>query len=359
MASEPRLKDFATDPDLLLHRVDLERGELVFARVNRDTYQESAFLDARMAPVHGDKLRIPLAALLTLGSHASAHPAFIFHTSFCCSTLLARSLQRPGLSHVLREPWAFSQMCKVKKVLSTAGRWETEGHALLDLVLALLCKTYGANERIIIKPANLANEIAADTLSLRPEAKALLLYSRLDDFLISSLRMDAETRGKLAGFAAAAAGFSGYFEHFPELASQAWTPLQSAVILWHAQLLHFRNLIAVHGTRLRALDAAALLAAPQPILVEAARFLGFGTEAETLADCVDGPLWKRHSKHGDTGYDPVAREDEFRALSRQHADDLAASRRWAEPLLDRMPPLPLTGTGIGDTTPPNSKVKGA
>ena len=124
MAPEPRLEDFATDPDLLLHRVDLERQEMVFAQVSRDTYLESAFLDARMAPVRGGKLRIPLAPLLSDPLPATASLAFIFHTSFCCSTLLARSLQQPGTSHVLREPWAFSQMCKVKQVLTAAGRWE-------------------------------------------------------------------------------------------------------------------------------------------------------------------------------------------------------------------------------------------
>jgi hypothetical protein len=354
VAPEPRLEDFATDPDLLVHRVDLERQELVFAQVSRDTYRESAFLDARMVPVRGDKLRIPLTALLTArdggGSQTAIPPGFIFHTSFCCSTLLARSLQRPGTSHVLREPWAFSQMCKVKQALTATGRWETEGHALLDLVLRLLSKTYDAGERPVIKPANLANEIAADALSLRPEARAVLLYSQLDDFLVSSLKMDAETRSKLSRFAATAAGFSGYFERFPGLDATAWTPLQSAVVLWHAQLLHLGHLTSTHGARLRTLDAAALLEEPRATLVDVARFLGFDAKAEMLADCVEGPVWKQHSKHGGAGYDPAARQDEFRALHRRHADDIAACLRWAEPMFEHSPPLPFPGTGISDTT---------
>jgi hypothetical protein len=53
--------------------------------------------------------------------------------------------------------------------------------------LRLLERPFEANEAVIVKPTNFANRIAETALLLRPQSKAILLYSDVESFSQSLL----------------------------------------------------------------------------------------------------------------------------------------------------------------------------
>lgn len=82
--------------------VHVPRGEIGFLNLDEDLITGSAFLDNRMAapwqtPIWYAARNLPTTVL-------KATPALLFHTSFCCSTLLARLLQTTPQVVSLREP---------------------------------------------------------------------------------------------------------------------------------------------------------------------------------------------------------------------------------------------------------------
>ena len=341
--------DIARNPAWHLYDMDIKRGELHFLEVTPETFERSAFLDTRIG-FTGDRLHgFPAEAVAAALAHAraGARPAtvnYLFHSSFCCSSLLARSLHRAGRTLVLREPLILRRLADLKREPGMAADfWPRQGQALLDMSLTLLAKTWTDSESVLIKPTNLANSLAAELLAARPTARALFLYSDLETFLISNLKKPDVTKQKMPLLARIFSRETGYAGLFPELQLDQLDHLQSVVIVWHTQLLLFGRLLQTYLQRLASLDSAALLAEPETMLTAAARFFGEALTAREVRDIVAGPVWHTHAKDPRATYDRQLREQESRELARRYCDELAGALRWAEPLLQRYPvslPLP-------------------
>src|SRR5688572_198329 len=114
-------------------------------------------------------------------------PRYVFHHAFCCSTLLARSLGPPGTVFVYREPAALTELAIID--LSDRGFVRTEGGdalfaALADLHCRVECES---SELPVIKACDAVNGIIEPLMAARPAARAVLLYSDLEPFVMSCL----------------------------------------------------------------------------------------------------------------------------------------------------------------------------
>jgi len=342
MALEITAEELTRNPAWHLHDLDMQRGEMRFLEVTPETFSISAFLDNRIAytgdQVHGFPLDAIAAAL-------QRHPppprriAYLFHTSFCCSSLLARSLQREGRMLVLREPWVLRRLGDLKRgVLARQQTWYPQGPALVDMALQLLAKTWGESEAVLIKPTNVANDLADDLLTLRPDAHGLLLYSDLESFLVSNLKKTDETQQKLPLLVQLFDQDTSYAERLGIKLSGLDFP-QSVVVVWHAQRMQWQALLAsAAGPRLRTLDSGVMLAHPAETLGAAAAFLGRTLTAAEAVDVVAGPAWNTHAKDPFSAYDSRRRDAENRDIAERHRHEIATALRWAEPLLARRPP---------------------
>ena len=117
-------------------------------------------------------------------------PRFIFHSAYCCSTMLARAFDLPGAAMGYKEP----------QILNDAvGLRLREGDprqvaAALDAALWLLARPPARGEVAVIKPSNVVNPLIPAILALRPESRALLLHAPLEAFLGSVARKEIEGR---------------------------------------------------------------------------------------------------------------------------------------------------------------------
>lgn len=81
----------------------------------------------------------------------------------------------------LKEPAALNDLAMAKR----GGIGDARLRGLLDALLALYARPFAAGETTVIKPSNVANCLIESCLCLRPQARAILMYSRLSTFLRS------------------------------------------------------------------------------------------------------------------------------------------------------------------------------
>ncbi len=334
---------YAGDANWLPCAYDRAADALVFAELPRERRRALVFLDPRFiaeAPRSPPIAAAELAADLPTGGGTPLH--FIFHTGFCCSTLLARALDVPGVSMGVREPSVLVELANV-----WAERAQTEASVrALDVAMALLSRSATAGERQIIKPSNSANHIAAAMLDLRPDAKAILLYCDLGEFL------RAIARRKLSGRVFVRQLFRQFGPTIPlstrfsvaDLLTQ--TDIQMAAHVWLMQMAYFEAMAEKFGpARVRTLSSRTLLARKAEALQRVGAFLGLEAAKTTWAAIAAGDVFVRHAKEKGLAYDAAARDAALSEAGAHYADEIEDAERWGRALAAQAR-APL---GLGDT----------
>jgi hypothetical protein len=318
----------ASDADWLPHRIDTAQGVIHFVRLAREDHRRMAFLTEEYIG------QAPARAAAPIGDVAAAAPPaggtrchFIFHSAFCCSTLVARALDVEGRVMGLKEPVALQDLANA--ALGPGDPARLRPH--LALALALLARPFAPGEAVVIKPTDIVTPLAAEMLAARPEARALLLYSPLPDFLRSVAKKGlfgrVWARRSLAFHGRRPAFDPGYSEQ------DRWlhTDLQVAALGWLHQQARFARLVREQPAgRVATLDSVTLLARRQEMLAAVDRLFGLGLPSATVAAIADGPVFARDSKSHDKAFDASAREREHAAAAQAHGDEIAMVVKWAE-----------------------------
>lgn len=315
----------ARDPSWLPHRYDPDHDAVHFRATPRLVHRAATFLTDDYLPA-GDPPVVLRRADVTAAGAARAPIHFIFHSAFCCSTLLARAFDIEGVAMGLKEPL----------ILNDLVGWAHRGGApanvarVLDDSLALLARPFAPGEAVIIKPSNVANAMAPAMLAMRPEAKALLLHAPLRDYLNSIARKGMDGRlwardllVKLLKDRLIDLGFAAeeYLRH---------TDLQAAAVGWLAQHALFARLAAQHGpARVRTLGSDAVIARPGDVIAALARLYDLPLDAAAIDAVVTGPAFTRHSKHG-AAFGGAERVAEQRDAAAVHGDEIEKVAVWAE-----------------------------
>ncbi|MGH8320943.1 MAG: hypothetical protein ACRESI_03205 [Gammaproteobacteria bacterium] len=328
------------NPDFMLYRVDIDRAELHFLEVTEDTYRRSTYLDNRIQHTKERLISLPIDEIIKAFEQMPERNGsiqFLFHISFCCSTLLTRALQLPGRTLVLREPWVLFQMSSIKTRMLSTGEWNTQGPALTDLMLSLLNKTYAPDEHIVVKPTNLANNLIEDLLTTLPDSRGILLYTSLREFIISNLKKPDETKQRIPWLASEAAALVDYRDSFPDIIPAQLPHLHAAVVFWHAQLLHFLRLLANWPERLRTLQSGVLLEEPASVLRSTSNWLKLQLPEDHINTVIHGDIWRSHAKDPRYKYGVKFREQENMEIIDRHSAAIEDALTWAAPLLASRP----------------------
>jgi hypothetical protein len=318
------VRDVALDPEWLPHAFERGGLDLISVFVPRSARADLLFLSDGHLRGEFRKVAVPAAAMASEAAAAGEAPLhFIFHTSFCCSTLLAKALEVPGVSEILMEPNVLVDIAE------RPIQGDPEGNAELRLALRLLERPLEPGEKLIVKPSNFANRVLEPALALRPESRAVLLYSDAGTFLRSIVKRGLRGRinarklyRNLAAWTSLRFGFSDD-ETFEQ------TDLQIAALAWLMQMAHFQSAAARLGPgRVMFVDAADLLAGPATTLQAAQAFFGLGLDERQLARIVDGPVFSTHSKSSQTDYSASDRTRDHEALLRAHGEELDMVLQW-------------------------------
>ena len=329
-----KIGDLFASPDHYLHA--FEGDHAVFLDMDRAAYQRSIFVDGRIQPASKRMLRVPVAPLIALSEQRRTEapdPGWIFHVAHCGSTLLARALDRPGLSLSIREPTPLRQLG-----VEAAGEGPVgaDWPARLRLTRDLLGRRYAGDEAVVVKANVPVNAILPELTEGRSGVRAVALYFPLQSYLAAVLRSPNHRRwvdsvtGEMSGVIG------------PELAGQARpTTAQRAAALWLVQMRAFdRLLTGCPGTF--SLDADTLFDTPRESVSAAADLFGAPFEQEALDAIVQGPLFARYSKNPEVAFTNADRTARRAGILDSIADDLREarllieSRLAAAPLPDRL-----------------------
>jgi len=322
----PALHDLISDGRWLAHRYDEAQDAIQFRFVPREVQQGITFLtDFEI----GDA---PLAVFSRVDCLAEVRkrslptPPMIFHSAYCCSTLLARAFDIPGVSFGLKEPQILNDVVG----LQLRRGDPRQVAAAADIALLLLARPLAAGEVNLIKPSNLLNPLIPLIMAMRPDLRALFLHAPLETFLGSIARKDIEGRAwvrdlmwKLIGLGQMPRfGFSD-----EDLYRQ--TDLQAGAVSWLAQQALFAE-AAQRQPGTRTLDSETLVARPVECLSALGGLLDLDLDAAAVAN---GPAFRTHSKDR-SAYSGEERDQEQHRGKALHAREIEIVLTWAEQLAE-------------------------
>lgn len=313
------------DPDWWPHRYDPARDQIHFIPANRNDHRSAVFLtDEYLKGARSPRAIDRSLAVSGNKNHAPIH--FIFHSGYCCSTLLARAFDIPGVSMGFKEPVILNDIVGMR---ARNGGDESIEDILSD-TLALLAHPFEDGETLIVKPSCLINVIAQDMLSSRPQSKALLLHAPLQDFLGSIARkglwgrlwvrelMSKQLRDGMINL-----GLEG--DDYLRL-----TDLQAAAVSWLTQQSLFASMLeTLPNERLISLDSSTLMASPEANMQRLCQHFGLSVDSEDLKTIVTGPVFMSHSKTK-TQFDSRARDADREAGLKLHAEEIEKVSTWAK-----------------------------
>jgi hypothetical protein len=309
-------------PEWLAHRYDWTHDLIHFRSVDRATRNSIPFLTDEELGGAGQPQVVARAdtAALQLGGGPLC---FIFHSAYCCSTLLANAYDRPGTVFSLKEP----------VILNDLVGWRHRGAEpqrlgkVMEEALALLARPWMAGEIGVVKPSNLVNGLAPAMLAVRPEARALLLYAPLRIYLGSiaskglwGRRWVRELLSKQLKEGLALPGFTAE-DYFLQ------TDLQVAAMGWLAQHGLYQQLAARFGDRVRSLDSEVLLADPARALDALDRHFAICSSDKDRA-AVIARVFSRNAKSGEA-FSASDRKADQAAAAAAHDDEIAKVHDWA------------------------------
>ena len=309
-------------PQWLAHRYDPAHDSVHLIDVPRAVRAEVPFLiDAHLASAGSPVVARRAEVLAQCGTPAPVH--FIFHSAYCCSTLLANAYDRPGTSFSLKEP----------AILNDLVGWRHRGADADQLAarmcdsVTLLARPFAPGEVAVIKPSNVVSGLIEALLRVAPQAKALLLYAPLEVYLASIANKGLWGRRWVRDLY-----LKLHRDGLTDLGIDAdemfmLTDLQVAAAGWLAQHRLFGRIAGAAPQRIRTLDSEALTARPLDYVAALDRHFGIATDEGSRAAMITR-VFGTHAKFG-TAFSPEERIRAREAAVRAHQDEVEKVHGWA------------------------------
>ncbi|UUR07454.1 hypothetical protein [Sphingomonas glaciei] len=309
-------------PEWLAHRYDPTHDAVHFRSIDRATRARVPFLiDDELGGPGQPRVvaRSDTAGLQSFGGRLN----FIFHSAYCCSTLLANAYNRPGSSFSLKEP----------TILNDLVGWRLRGAEpaqlaeVLGQALALLARPWRAGEVGVIKPSNVVNGLAPAMLGARPDARAVLLYAPLEHFIGSIANKGLWGRRWVRDLLAKQLRENLILPGFTAEEYFLLTDLQAAAAGWLAQHRLYDQIAQRFGDRVRTLNSETLLADPRRAL-EAIDGLFDVAGSDAEREGVIAAVFSRNAKSGEQ-FDAGSRKTNQASAASVHRDEIALVHEWA------------------------------
>ncbi len=328
--SSAEIASVVGDARWLAHRYDPQGDAFHFVDVPRVAQSRATFLtDAELPPEPPLRAIGRADALAAPTTTAPIH--YLFHSAFCCSTLLARALDRPGLAMALKEPVVLNDLVGWRR----RGGKDADVAAVLDATLTLLARPFGPGESVVIKPSNIVACVSNAMLTMRPASRGVLLHTSLRAYVASIAKKGLWgrlwVRDLFVGLQQDRLIDLGFV---PEDHIKL-TDLQIAAVGWLAQHALFARMLDRHGPeRLRSLDSESLLARPEATLHALFALFGWRDREASIADILADGAFRRNAKTH-LPFGTAERAAERHGAEAAHADEIDKVAIWAETVAAR------------------------
>ncbi|WP_299191412.1 hypothetical protein [uncultured Erythrobacter sp.] len=309
------------------HRFDENSRLIGFIPLSREVHRSSTFAtDEHLPPnLPVTPVKIEEIEAAFAGRERVAH--FVFHSAYCCSTMVARGFDVPGVSMGWKEPQILNDLLGWRR----RGASQDEIRRGLESALSLLARPFEAGETNVIKPSNIATPLARDCLTLVPRARAILLYAPIESYLQSIAKKQLWgrrwVREVLIGNIADGMLLSGFEEqNLLEL-----TDLQVAALGWLSQFALFKRLESEFGAdRVIIQDSASLLADTRSTMSKLYSHCGLELTADQFEAALTGPAFTTHSKDASASFSADDRAKEQADMAKLHGEEISLVAQWSQ-----------------------------
>jgi hypothetical protein len=306
--------------------LNVKSKSFFFQNTSLQALKENTFLDNRFFKTDSKVSSLELDKFAHTHLKLANKIGFLFHTSFCCSTLLARLLDFPSYSLALKEPL-------ILRRLSDAELINNSEKLLHETALNLLFRSIPDYFAVLVKPTHVALNIANSMLSCQPRAKALLITSTLQDFLISNIKKSEQTKQKIPELVERFMSASDYHAHLPPQAFSPPTFLCGVSLQWHAQQWIIHELMnGSNGCNIKLLWETDLLNAPTQTLIDCLDWLDWSIP-ENIVETQISRIATQHAKSSSRPYNANEKKYEDNLLASKYRDDIHVALRWSEQYL--------------------------
>lgn len=314
-----------------LHRLDSAAGLGSYVRTTAARLRGAAFIDGRERFWDTEEVH-PLVLDAQSSGQCSAPPCFLFHVSFCGSTLLGQILDQPGCSLVLREPQALADLASQQSSLMAKDPGALA--ALYNLVIRETATLRTPGEAAVIKPSNWANSLIPALCDARAGANAVFLSMGCAQFVAAVFRGGRDRLSYTARAAAHLTGTTGLgAAAIQAVAEQGSDPLDQmacfAALSHRVQEAIFRSAMAQRdwGDD-HWFDFTDVIADPARAAQAAARALGLRNDQDAInrqASLFTGI----HSKDKGLAFSREVRSRENDLVWHHHQDRINRAVEWA------------------------------
>ncbi len=290
---------------------DARSGEFLFVKAEREQLSSQTFLDRRWDRTGFARARGSARTLLAPSSLPS--PNIIWHTGFCCSTLLAKTLDRPGCNLSLCEPQILVDVADAKR----SGTVPPDSLAdIAQRAFHLLSRPHADGEQVTLKPAPAANALLREA-TVRTSAPMLFLYSDCRTFLLAICKLGEEGRKYVRRLFLALLADGHPQAQWPPPRLLSLSDLELAAMVWHMQIAEMRrSLPHLNSGRMASLDCDAFLFAPAETLQRMSHFFSLGLGGDYVHGVVAGPLFRRNAKTGEEPFNARRRSEDHARIER-------------------------------------------
>jgi hypothetical protein len=322
MPAAPSVSAVIDDAAWLAHRYDPDHDAFHFRRVARTVRAATPFLTDQHLGEETSPLVLRRSDCAAVAPDQRAPVHFLFHSAYCASTMLAHALDQPGVATALSEPVLLNDMIGWRR----RGADPRMHGRVMDDALAMLGRGFANGEAVVVKPSNIFNPLARGALTLRPQARAILLHAPLRAFLLSVARKGLWCRlwcrelleNYLAdGFVRLAFEPRDYFRQ---------SDLQVAAVGWLAQQQAFATLLGWAPERIASLDSETLTQDPAAAVAAAMDHLRLACDRAAIAG---HPALARNSKSG-AAFAPGERQRDLAAAEAAYGEEISQVVGWAE-----------------------------
>lgn len=330
----PNAQEIVRDPNWYLHAIDLDQATCQFVKTNAHSLSECSFLDHRFETAGLATAVVSFNKLRALESSINSKPPnFVFHTAFCCSTLLARCLDLPGANVSLKEPAVLMALANYQRTGHRLLRNPTHAKMIYSIVSKLLFRPFGNGQQVLVKPTNPVNNIILPLLASHPQSRALLLHSDLESFLISNLKKGQEGRSFARRLFTIFLMDSFEARQLDTTQLLRMTDSQIAAIAWHLQLEHFFDATqAFPSQQVRSLHCDSFLARPETTLRSVIDHFQIDALSKNFDSLVQNAPLKSNAKMPGQTFNNDNRIQEYEQARDHFSDDLEVILPWAKTL---------------------------
>ncbi|RDH81014.1 MAG: hypothetical protein DIZ80_12890 [endosymbiont of Galathealinum brachiosum] len=324
-------------PENYFHKFDLRNNQVSFLKMDRDSFKKSPFLDHRIQCASITSTSIDLTdscieSLFSTNHHYTCN--FIFHTAYCCSTLLSRAVDISNKTMVYREPVTLHQLAVMQRRKEEfpeqhINSWDKYFH----FTLKMLSKTWSKNEISIIKPTDSCNNIIPQIMTVSENSKAILLYSKLKDFIASNLKSEGR-RKFLKNFVMRSTRDAKKYSIFNSINPETLDDAKSATFVWMVSIMLYLDAID-KSAHCKTLDAEKLLDDPFNKLKLVSKHLRINLTDNEIEDILSSPSWNKHAKNtNDVTYSNADRQKEKINVLKQNANQVEEAIKWSQSIFN-------------------------